>query len=245
MGSGRNFSRILRVLDKYGAKATFFVNCRILDPNHPDYDVTYLGRMRRLQRDGHTIANHSYSHFSQGSYWYNYYRDHPVFRDDGSLSPPPNSSAQGYTYHYGFKQGLTHLRNEIDACDVIMNTHGLHAYDPIFRPPFGEYMPVLATALAQAGYSASYVLNWDISTCDYVTSTTAGQIKRALVDGIVPRACADNSYMTTRPLRHGDIVLLHWSKNNSVKTAAGLDLALASLSDSFDFVALQNESRSF
>ena len=89
-GSGRNLNEILAVLDSYGAKGTFFINCRYLDPGNALYSETYLRWMRRLQRNGHTIANHSYSHLSEGTYWYNYYRDNPVILPGGKISPPPN-----------------------------------------------------------------------------------------------------------------------------------------------------------
>jgi hypothetical protein len=245
-GSAQNLNEILTVLDTYGAKATFFINCRYLDPTNPLYSETYVRWMRRLQTKGHTIANHSYSHFSQGTYYYNYYRDNPVIGPDGKYKPPPNSAAQAYTYHYGYPTGLTMLRNEIDACDNILNAHKIPAYDPIFRPPYGEHVPLLDIALAQAGYSTTQVLNWDISTCDFGTnSTTALHIKDAIVNGVIPPACTGNNPTTTRPLRHSDVVLMHWSTNAANNTAEGLALALAELAGEFSFPALQNEATDY
>ncbi len=244
-GATANLSELLAVLDKYNAKATFFVNCRYLDPSNALYSSSYLTWMRRLQSKGHTLANHSYSHFSQGASWYNYYRDRPIILPNGKLSPPPGTAAQAYTYHYGYLRGLELLKNEIDACDNIMNAHGLAAYDPIFRPPYGEHVPVLDTALAQAGYSTSQVLNWDVTTCDYDNRTTAEEIRDAILLGVMPSVCAENKTIVTRPLRHGDIVLMHWSKSSSNNTAEGLALALAKLSSTFTFPALQNESSDY
>ncbi len=245
-GSAQNFNEILTVLDTYGAKATFFINCRYVDPRNALYSETHVLWMRRLQSKGHTIANHSYSHFSLGTQWYNYYRDNPIVLPNGKISPPPNSAAQAYTYHYGYTAGLPMIKNEIDACDNIMNAHNIPAYDPIFRPPYGEHVPLLDVALSQSGYSTTQILNWDIATCDYgTTGTTAVQIKNAIVNGLIPPACAGNSTTVTRPLKHGDIINMHWSTNPANNTAEGLALALAELSSKFTFPTLQNEATDY
>lgn len=59
-GPSGNTEEILKVLDDYGVKATFFVIGRTDDVSKE--------RMRRIVEDGHTIAMHSYTHSYTGIY---------------------------------------------------------------------------------------------------------------------------------------------------------------------------------
>lgn len=59
-GPSGNTEEILKVLDDYGVKATFFVIGRP--------DEVSRERMRRIVEDGHTIAMHSYTHSYTGIY---------------------------------------------------------------------------------------------------------------------------------------------------------------------------------
>ena len=52
-GPSENTAKILDILDKYNAKATFFVT-----GNHPEY-IKY---MKRAAKEGHTIGLHTYTH---------------------------------------------------------------------------------------------------------------------------------------------------------------------------------------
>lgn len=51
-GPCNNTVNLLDVLDRYGVKATFFINC------HPGYE----DQLRRMVEEGHTLAMHTYSH---------------------------------------------------------------------------------------------------------------------------------------------------------------------------------------
>ena len=51
-GPSNNTSEILKILKQYDIKATFFVN------GHPDFRSLY----KQISDDGHTLANHTYSH---------------------------------------------------------------------------------------------------------------------------------------------------------------------------------------
>jgi peptidoglycan/xylan/chitin deacetylase (PgdA/CDA1 family) len=54
--------RLLEVLDRFGVKATFFVNGYWMDPTRRRNSQQARAIVRRAYESGHTIANHTYSH---------------------------------------------------------------------------------------------------------------------------------------------------------------------------------------
>jgi peptidoglycan-N-acetylglucosamine deacetylase len=56
-----NTERLLDILDKYGVKATFFVNGCWLEPTYA-HGPQNREILQRARRSGHIIGNHSYSH---------------------------------------------------------------------------------------------------------------------------------------------------------------------------------------
>jgi len=53
---------ILDTLDRHLAKSIWFITCRNLDPAIDAHAARNVETLRRLLKDGHTIANHSYNH---------------------------------------------------------------------------------------------------------------------------------------------------------------------------------------
>jgi peptidoglycan/xylan/chitin deacetylase (PgdA/CDA1 family) len=213
--------KILAVLNKYNAKATFFLNCkRFVD------EPETLSILRKIQTSGNSIGNHSYSHFSEGTDGVNnkelrfYYPDMPT------------QAYRWYTWWYGYALGFNMLYEEVVGCDKVMKDNNITAYKKIFRPPYGEMGTPLIEILSKAGYSGLFKF-WSNDTCDYKTSTTAQEIRDAILLGTIPKPCTDNESIILQPIRNNDVVLLHFSDRTN--TVQGLDLALQVAAKYFNF----------
>jgi peptidoglycan/xylan/chitin deacetylase (PgdA/CDA1 family) len=228
-GSYDNTKKVLDVLSKYHAKATFFLNCSKYESS-PENQKT----LQLIINSGNTIGNHTYDHFLEG----NDYRLNPL-NNLGYNFPSP---AYGYyTWYYGIANGFIKLRHEISDCDTInKNTKN---FQKIFRPPYGEMGSSLLNALSLEGYTTKDIYLWDVDSCDWTEQTSAEEIRDSILLGAIPSFCREGfDGFATSPIRKNSVVLMHLSFGNT-KTAEGLDLALNIIHNHFNFKSIDSVLR--
>jgi peptidoglycan/xylan/chitin deacetylase (PgdA/CDA1 family) len=225
-GSYDNTKKVLDVLSKYKAKATFFLNCSKYETD-PENQKT----LQLIIDSGNTIGNHTYDHLVEG----NNYRL-STLDNLGYHFPAP---AYGYyTWYYGFESGFTKLRHEISDCDTINQNR--KSYQKIFRPPYGEVGSSLLNALSLEGYTTKDIYLWDVDSCDWTEQTTAMEVRDSILLGVVPSFCREGfDGFATSPIRKNSVVLMHLSFGNT-KTAEGLDLALNIIQNHFTFKSIDS-----
>lgn len=225
--SKAQLNKILAVLDKYNAKATFFVNCQRLYE-----EPATLDWMKLIVSKGHELGNHSYDHFQEATDWV---ANNPQLLNDPNLgytyAVVQQSPVRYYTMWYGYQVGLEKLSEQISKCDGILGN--IKGYKKIFRPPFGQIEPVLLSALAKNNYTDRNIYLWTTDLCDYVPQTTAQEIRDAMLLGKMPSYCAENNNFNINAIRNNSVIDAHWS--DGTQTAEGLDLALKILSKYFIF----------
>ena len=109
-GPGPYTSRLIDTLNRYGAKATFFVN---------GYNSTYRYCIGKASRSGHAIGNHTYSHDysyvydSTSNFWADVERLNNVIKDQTGKTtkllrfPGGSSNMVSRNYTYGIMSTLT------------------------------------------------------------------------------------------------------------------------------------------
>ena len=109
-GPGPYTERLINILDKYGAKATFFVN-----GNKPSYNYC----IGKAYKSGHAIGNHTYSHdysycySSDSAFWSDYNRAENIIKSYTGQGtkllrfPGGSSNMVSRSYSYGIMSRLT------------------------------------------------------------------------------------------------------------------------------------------
>ncbi|MCR4641473.1 MAG: polysaccharide deacetylase [Lachnospiraceae bacterium] len=137
---------ILDILDRYGVKATFFVNGR------SGYDTQY----RRIVEDGHSIGMHSYSHVYE-----RVYKDLDSFAEDLYQIQKLIYDLTGVDCHlYRFPGGSSNQVHDMDMkrCIQYLNAKDIHYFD--WNVSSGDALPgthsaeeITSTVLSQVSRS--------------------------------------------------------------------------------------------
>ena len=137
---------ILDILDRYGVKATFFVNGR------SGFDAQY----RRIVEDGHSIGMHSYSHVYD-----RVYKDLDSFAEDLYQIQKLIYDLTGVDCHlYRFPGGSSNQVHDMDMkrCIQYLNAKDIHYFD--WNVSSGDALPgthsaeeITATVLSQVSRS--------------------------------------------------------------------------------------------
>ena len=114
-GPGPYTSELINILDKYNAKATFFVK-----PNRPEYNYC----LKRASQSGHAIGNHTYSHnysyvySSTYNFWSEIEKADAVIREQTGKGtklirfPGGSSNTVSRNYSYGIVSTLARQMTE-------------------------------------------------------------------------------------------------------------------------------------